>query len=184
MLYKRCFTHYFHMKTKLLTDFQICISAPVSDILLKGHVRFWMQIDWILLRIFYGILDVSEAASGGDLWKQVFLKSSQILQENPYVGVSFLFPGHLAYNIIKTRHSKQLLYCEISEIIKNIYCTTSTFVLGTNTWDKVFKSELSKFCGRQPLKNFKGYGLFPWNFLKVVFHKTYLVHTWILCPNC
>ena len=26
-------------------------------------------------------------------------------------------------------------------------------------WNKVFKSGLSKFCGRQPLKNFKGYGL-------------------------
>ena len=26
-------------------------------------------------------------------------------------------------------------------------------------WDKVFKSELSKLCGRQPLKNLKGYGL-------------------------
>ena len=26
-------------------------------------------------------------------------------------------------------------------------------------WDKVFKSELSKFCGRQSLKNLKGYGL-------------------------
>ena len=26
-------------------------------------------------------------------------------------------------------------------------------------WDKVFKSGLSKFCGRQPLKTFKGYGL-------------------------
>ena len=26
-------------------------------------------------------------------------------------------------------------------------------------WDKVFKSGLSKFCGRQPLKNLKRYGL-------------------------
>ena len=26
-------------------------------------------------------------------------------------------------------------------------------------WDKVFKSGLSKFCGRQHLKKFKGYGL-------------------------
>ena len=26
-------------------------------------------------------------------------------------------------------------------------------------WDKVFKSGLSKFCGRQSLKNFEGYGL-------------------------
>ena len=38
-------------------------------------------------------------------------------------------------------------------------------------WDKVFKSGLSKFCGRQHLKN-----------LKAVFHKIYLVHSWILCP--
>ena len=26
-------------------------------------------------------------------------------------------------------------------------------------WDKVFKSGPSKICGRQPLKNLKGYGL-------------------------
>ena len=26
-------------------------------------------------------------------------------------------------------------------------------------WDKVFKSGPSKICGRQPLKNVKGYGL-------------------------
>ena len=42
-------------------------------------------------------------------------------------------------------------------------------------WDKVFHSELSKFYGRQPLKNVKGYGL--QKFLKAVFHKIYLVHS-------
>ena len=26
-------------------------------------------------------------------------------------------------------------------------------------WDKVFKNRPSKICGRQPLKNLKGYGL-------------------------
>ena len=26
-------------------------------------------------------------------------------------------------------------------------------------WEKVFKNAPSKICGRQPLKNFKGYGL-------------------------
>ena len=26
-------------------------------------------------------------------------------------------------------------------------------------WDKVFKNKQSKICGRQPLKNLKGYGL-------------------------
>ena len=29
----------------------------------------------------------------------------------------------------------------------------------THIWDKVFKSALSKFCGRQLLKNLKEYGL-------------------------
>ena len=44
----------------------------------------------------------------------------------------------------------------------------------------------SKICGRQPLKNLKEYGLLkqagqtPLNFLKVIFHKFYLVHSWIL----
>ena len=32
-------------------------------------------------------------------------------------------------------------------------------ILFCNKWDKVFKSGLSKFYGRQSLKNFKGYGL-------------------------
>ena len=29
----------------------------------------------------------------------------------------------------------------------------------SDIWDKVFKSGPSKICGRQPLKNLKGYGL-------------------------
>ena len=43
-------------------------------------------------------------------------------------------------------------------------------------WDRVFKNGSSKICGKQPLKNLKGYGL-----LKAVFHNFYLVHSWILC---
>ena len=46
-------------------------------------------------------------------------------------------------------------------------------------WDKVFKVGTSKIYERQPLKNLKGCGLH-----KVVFHKFYLVHSWILCPLC
>ena len=47
-------------------------------------------------------------------------------------------------------------------------------------WDKVFKNGPSKTCGRQPLKNLKGYGLpkadhTPSNFLTAAFHKFYLV---------
>ena len=56
------------------------------------------------------------------------------------------------------------------------------------TWDKrVFKNGSSKICRRQPLKNLKRYGLpkadcTPSIFLKPVFHKFYLVHSWILYP--
>ena len=42
------------------------------------------------------------------------------------------------------------------------------------------KNGPSKICGRQPLKNLKGYGLLdhiPSNFLKANFHKLYLVHS-------
>ena len=49
---------------------------------------------------------------------------------------------------------------------------------------KVFKNGQSKICGKQPLKNLKGRGLptadhTPSKFLKVVFHKFYLVLSWI-----
>ena len=62
-------------------------------------------------------------------------------------------------------------------------CITSlltSFKPKTHNWDKVFKNEPSKTCGRQPLKNLKGYGLLdhiPSNFLKAAFHKFYLVHS-------
>ena len=41
-----------------------------------------------------------------------------------------------------------------------------------NILQKYGSSGPSKICGRQPLKNLKGYGL-----LKAVFHKFYLVHS-------
>ena len=48
-------------------------------------------------------------------------------------------------------------------------------------WDKVFKNGgPSKICGRQLLKNLKEDHT-PSNFLKVVFHKFYLIHSWIVC---
>ena len=39
------------------------------------------------------------------------------------------------------------------------YQTDKLKVFKKVIWDKVFKSEPSKFCGRQPLKNLKGCGL-------------------------
>ena len=54
-------------------------------------------------------------------------------------------------------------------------------------WVKVFKNEPSRICGRQSLKNLKGYGLtkadhITSNIFNAVFQKFYLVHPRILCP--
>ena len=63
-------------------------------------------------------------------------------------------------------------------------------------WGKEFKNASSKIWGRQPLKNLRWYGIprqtisiwyteadhITSNFLKAVFHKFYLVHSWILWP--
>ena len=47
-------------------------------------------------------------------------------------------------------------------------------------WVNVFKNGSGKICGRQPLKILKWYGLWSITskFLKAVFHKFYLVHSW------
>ena len=50
-------------------------------------------------------------------------------------------------------------------------------------WVQVFNNGPSKVCGRQPLKIWRDMVGFPSKFLKAVFHKFYLVHSWILCPN-
>ena len=50
-------------------------------------------------------------------------------------------------------------------------------------WVKVFKNGPSKICGRQPLKYLKWYDHITSNILKAVFHKFYLVHSWISWPK-
>ena len=64
----------------------------------------------------------------------------------------------------------------------NFPCGRATF-----KWNKAFKSGLSKFYGRHPFKNLKGYDLQADHIssnCKAVYHKIYLVHSWILCPKC
>ena len=55
----------------------------------------------------------------------------------------------------------------------------------TIKWCIVLKSGPSKICGRQPLKNLKGYGVrkadhIPLSFLNAIFHKFYLVHSRVI----
>ena len=71
------------------------------------------------------------------------------------------------------------------------HCFFLTWLLGKNSWFKVFKNGPSKSSGRQPLKKLKLVCLSrPYqahyiisNFLKAVFHKFYLVHSWIPWPS-
>ena len=59
-------------------------------------------------------------------------------------------------------------------MIKLVYMRQSKII-----WDKVFRSGLSKLCGRPLLKNFMRYGLLKQTiyFLKAVFQKIYLVRS-------
>ena len=74
--------------------------------------------------------------------------------------------------------SKIVEPCQTSvrELFPKIVNGWKSLAISYHRWDKVFKSGLSKFCGGQPLKNLKGYGLLS-IFLKAVFHKIYLVHS-------
>ena len=65
-----------------------------------------------------------------------------------------------------------ILVIIINEV--DIFQNTSFFItiFSEHIWDKVFENGPSKICGRQPLKNLKGYGL-P----RAVSHKFYLDHS-------
>ena len=73
-------------------------------------------------------------------------------------------------------------------IFNNMHLYSIHIFTYTYVRDKVFKNGPRKICGRQLLKNLKGYGLlsrpYPFIFLKAAFHKFHLVHSWILCPIC
>ena len=73
-------------------------------------------------------------------------------------------------------------------LLKNLL-PTFTYYSGTqekekveglrNIWDKVFKNGPSKICGRQPLKNVKGYGLLG-PFLNTLSHLRLIITSAIL----
>ena len=56
-------------------------------------------------------------------------------------------------------------YFQGSQLLENYYIGVyevsgiKKLVFVIKIWNKVFKSGPSKICGRQPLKNLKGYGL-------------------------
>ena len=75
------------------------------------------------------------------------------------------------FYLMNHRPEKDLNYF----IRRNWFFTCVTVnISGNNNCVKVFKNGPSKICGRKPLKNL--------NFLKAVFYKFYLVHSWIPWP--
>ena len=57
----------------------------------------------------------------------------------------------------QTRTDKQK--CKLIGNILDGYVITCHYII----WDKIFKNGISKICGKQLLKNFKGYGCFKQN---------------------
>ena len=71
-------------------------------------------------------LTQAEAATGGVLWKKVFLKISQNSQENPCARVSFLIKNFKKLFNIKLYLKEtlaQVFSCEFCEIFKNTFFT-------------------------------------------------------------
>ena len=64
--------------------------------------------------------------------------------------LTYMYGQSLVYSLIKLS-----VPCGVAIIPKNM----KDKELCNYSWGKVFKGGLSKFCGRQPLKNLKGYGL-------------------------
>ena len=83
----------------------------------------------------------------------------------------FLFHHYLNQSLFISPlpdHSSSTFLC----FIFNWFCIKNGIFFARNVcvanwvrisiWDKVFKNGPSKICGRQPLKNLKGYGLFKY----------------------
>ena len=67
---------------------------------------------------------MSEATTGGVLYKNVFLKSSQNSQENTCARVCFLIKLQAsACNFIKKETPPQVFSCEFCEVFRNIFFT-------------------------------------------------------------
>ena len=63
------------------------------------------------------------------------------------------------------------------------YVRELVFDIYPHIWGKEFKNGPGKICGRQPFKIWAAAADHaPLTFLKFVFLKFYLVHSWILCP--
>ena len=83
------------------------------------------------------------------------LAESNFQNYNHSISIRIVFDYH---SISITEFDSEHLICQ------NIWTNNNGWerinsLLPCKKWDKVFKSGLSKFNGRQPLKNFKGYGL-------------------------
>ena len=78
------------------------------------------------------------------------------------------------------------LFFIVCSICSSLFAPIFKIYFCCNIGVKVFENGPSKIWGRQPLKHLKWYGLpkadhTRSNFLKAVFHKFYLVHSWTLC---
>ena len=77
-------------------------------------------------------------------------------------GENFIYTKYPTWhNLLLGRLAKPIYVISLGQAIVNRQELHSC-----DKWDKVFKNRPSKICGRQPLKNFKEYGLLEADFFK------------------
>ena len=145
-----------------------------------------MQLQLIGLRKCYGFYqEEGKKASGKKQPLEMFYKKGFFKTLAKSTGKHFcwyLFFNNIAYQITSSCHPKRLFFlnmcihkkdqitnfgssgifvclCSYEYIFLVFYQFFFKFLQPGQIQDKVFKSGLSKFCGRQPSKNLNGYGL-------------------------
>ena len=66
---------------------------------------------------------------------------------------------HILFNITVEKSIFTWSECSKTFLLAYIQVSLSSKYITGKKWDKVLKNGPSKICGRQPLKNLKGYGL-------------------------
>ena len=143
-------TNWFCFLQKAFLDFSFCLQSyncvKSVQILSFFLVPIFLQSDWIRIQSEYRKIPTRKNSVFRQFLRSIYSNQSSNCDNS--VDLVREICGHemIAWilSIVLFSRSFFLSFCNIYKVI----------------WDKVFKSGLSKFCGRQHLKNVQGYDLF------------------------
>ena len=99
---RRSSTYYFQIKTKILADFQICISVPLIGF--SGSTSTTTHFSITMKRNILVINCMSEVA----LWKKLVSNTFQILLQICLISHNFEFVSNLLQNKVKYSDNQQM----------------------------------------------------------------------------